>query len=204
MSHWDRLFHIALAYNRIDHAFYKHTQLKEKIKAAALYWYNRTPQPYSNNWYDNDIALPDRIYKTLILMTKAYNESDWDSVVKRGCKHYLTLPDNYHHAEYKRTHTNACWIARGLIHHGVLLKDAGILQRGIGIMAAQIAVQPNGRMGLQQDYSYLIHGMQLYNAGYGKALLTTVSYYMQLTKGVSIAGFNIVRESCRERVCQSV
>ena len=189
MAHWNRLFDMALAYSRTGHIWHKHAVLKEKIKTAMFYWYNRNPQSYSNNWYDNDIALPDRIYKVLILMNKEYAGSDWEQLIQEGCKRYLVLPDNYEQAKYKSTHTNACWIARALVHHGVLRKDLRVLQQGIDIMAEQIAVQPFNNVGLQSDYSYLVHGFQLYNAGYGKALIETVSYYMYLTRGLSIVGF---------------
>lgn len=189
VRHWDRLFNMALAYNRAERAGHKQARLKEKIKTAILYWYNRHPQPYSDNWYDNDIALPERIYKVLILMHNAYTGSDWEQIVQQGCQRYLVLPDNYEQAEYKSTHTNACWIARGLVHHGVLRKDLRVLQCGIDIMAEQIGVQPLNSVGLQSDYSYLVHGLQLYNAGYGTALIETVSYYMHLTRGLSIVGF---------------
>lgn len=37
MGHWDRLFHMALAYSQSDNVRYKHTNLKAKIKAAVLY-----------------------------------------------------------------------------------------------------------------------------------------------------------------------
>lgn len=191
MGHWDRLFHMALAYSQSDNVRYKHTNLKAKIKAAVLYWYNRNPQPYSNNWYDNDIALQDRIAKVLVLMNKEFTGVDWEQVIQQGCKRYLVLPEDYEEKTYKSIHTNACWIARALVHHGVLRKDLRILQQGIDIMAEQIRVQQKNDVGLQSDHSYLIHGLQLYNAGYGKALIETVSYYMYLIRDVTIVGFGM-------------
>ncbi|WP_017258858.1 polysaccharide lyase family 8 super-sandwich domain-containing protein [Pedobacter arcticus] len=186
IKHWERLASMALALKKTSYSFYGNAILKGKIKAGLLYWYNRTPQPYSSNWYDNEIAMQDHINKILILVKNDFSGADWDSVIKTGCDKYLSFPTNYH----LRTLTNAVWIARNLIHHGVIEKDQAILQEGINKMATQLAIQPGHTEGVQKDYSFLVHRLQMYNGGYGKSLINTISYYMHLIRGLTLVGFS--------------
>lgn len=189
LVHWDRLWDMALAFKKTSHALYGNATLRTKIKLGLLYWYNRTSQPYADNWFDNDLLKQERIYKILTLIKNDFtSEPEWTDVIKTGCNRYLVLPADYATTN-KSNLTNAVWFSRILIHHGVIEKEAAKLQEGINNMAAQLVIQPINVEGVQEDGSFLFHGKQIYNSGYGGSLISDVSYYMYQTRGLALVGF---------------
>lgn len=190
LDHWDKLLHMAVALKKPTHGLYADSVLKTKIKLGLLYWYNRANQPYSDNWFDNDINLQTRLYKILILVKNDFSsEPDFTNVIKEGCDNYLVLPEDYATTN-KRLLTNAVWIARNLVHHGVIKKDQAKLQQGNSNMAAQLVVKSVNVEGVQRDNSFLTHGLQLYNSGYGNELIKEISYYMYQARGLSLVSFS--------------
>lgn len=190
LVHWDNLLNMSMAFKKPGHTLYGNTTLKNQIKRGLLFWYNRKKQPFSDNWFDNDIAIQARLFKILILIKNDFsNEPDWTDVIEVGCKKYLILPANYATTN-KGKLTNAVWLARNLVHNGIIRKDIVTLQQGIDNMSVQLAIKSINTEGVQRDNSYLVHGLQLYNSGYGNELIKEISYYMYLTRGVSLIGFS--------------
>jgi chondroitin AC lyase len=190
LVHWDNLLNMTMAYKKPGNILCGNNKLKEQIKRGLLFWYNRQNQPFSDNWFDNDIAIQSRLYKILILVKNDFSaEPDWTDVIEVGCKKYLILPANYAITN-KGKLTNAVWLARNLVHNGIIRKDIATLQQGISNMSMQLAVKSINTEGVQRDNSYLVHGLQLYNSGYGNELIKEISYYMYLTRGVNLIGFS--------------
>ncbi|EOR94165.1 hypothetical protein ADIARSV_2660 [Arcticibacter svalbardensis MN12-7] len=193
LVHWDNLLNMAMAFKKPGQILYGSTVLKNQIKRGLLFWYNRKKQPFSDNWFDNDIAIQSRLSKILILVKNDFSTApDWTDVLEFGCKKYLILPDNYATTN-KGKLTNAVWLARNLVHNGIIRKDIVPLQQGIDNMSMQLAVKSVNTEGVQRDNSYLVHGLQLYNSGYGNELIKEISYYMYLTRGVSLVGFSVAQ-----------
>lgn len=196
LNHWDRLLEMAEAFKKPNHGLHANATLKSKIKLGLLYWYNRSPQPYSDNWYHNEISLQERLYKILILVKNDFSDpAEQAAVITAGCDKYLILPENYTTTLNKSKLTNAVYFARNLVHKGVIKKDQATLQQGFNNMAAQLVVQPlttqgGGIEGVQRDNSFLFHGLQIYNSGYGNELIKEISYYMHRARGLSLVSFS--------------
>lgn len=188
LEHMDRLLKMALAFKKTGHALKDSTILLSKIKLGLIFWYER--KPYSDNWFDNDIGIQADLFKILILIKNDCLEaSDWTNVIVAGCDKYLVLPTSFSTPSSKSTLTNAVWIARNLVHHGIIKKDQVKLQQGINIMADQLVIKSIGVDGVQRDNSFLTHIQILYNSGYGNEFIKEVSYYMNKVRGLTLVGF---------------
>lgn len=170
-----------------------------KIKLGLTYWYNLNPQPVSSDWYDMDIRIPLMFNEMLILLKNEFTNpsADWTTYITTGCNNYLAMPKVA--ASYKTTDYNGTCIGLLLVHNGVILKNATTLQNGINLIQAQIAVVNKLTTGVQVDNSYLIHGLQVYNGGYGIGFIGGCTDAMSFTTGCSKQYFstacvNILRD----------
>lgn len=187
VNHFFRLLDMALAYKKevSGNTFYQSAVLKDRIKQGLLYWYNLNPQPVSDNWYDNDIRKKQLIAKILLLMKNEYAHSDYANLITAGCRKYLILPDNYETTDYKNTLANCQMINELLIYHGVIEKNQVVMEQGITNMIGIIEIQPAFSMGLQRDGTFQVHGLQIYNPGYGLSMTDGISYWAEKTSGLS-------------------
>jgi len=198
-SHFTRLLDMALAYkiSVIGNTNFGNTILKDKIKLGLLYWYGLTPQPFPN-FYAAEIHNINQLRKLLLIMKYEYTEQDYKDVITTGCKMFLVLPSDYLTKKYKSANANCQFYSEKLIFHGIIEKDTAVLQEGINNMIGTIKIRNIGNEGLQVDGSYLVHGLQLYNCGYGLAMTAGISYWIEKTSGLSKqyftqAQFNLVR-----------
>ncbi|EOR94161.1 hypothetical protein ADIARSV_2656 [Arcticibacter svalbardensis MN12-7] len=137
--------------------------------------------------------MQERLLKILILIKNDFlTEPDWKDVIVDGCDKYLVLPSDYNTTNKSKL-TNAVWIARNLVHNGGIKKDQAKLQEGINNMAIQLAIKSINTEGVQRDNSFLTHGLQLYNSGYGNELIKEVSYYMNLIRGLTLVSFTLAQ-----------
>nr|WP_294899179.1 polysaccharide lyase family 8 super-sandwich domain-containing protein [uncultured Pedobacter sp.] len=187
-NHWIQLLSMAVAYQKSNSTFYKNTILKEKIRKGILYWTNRSPQPYSDNWFSNIIGTQWTIRQVLILMRDDFSGTDLTSAIYNVSDKYLILPSDFYTSS-RYDATNAVWVAGNFLNGAVLKKDTTKLKTAISIMAQTLAVENADQVGIQADNSFQFHGPLIYNGGYGLSLMTDVSYYMYQVRGLSVVGF---------------
>ena len=164
--------------------------LLAKIKLGLTFWYNLNPQPVSSDWYDMDIRIPLMFNEMLILLKNEFvnPSADWTTYIVTGCNNYLAMPKVT--ASYKTTDYNGTCIGLLLVHNGIIQKNATTLQNGINLIQTQIAVVNKLTTGVQVDNSYLIHGLQVYNGGYGIGFISGCTDAMSFTSGCSKSYFS--------------
>lgn len=187
-NHWNQLLSMAVAYQKSNSTFYKNTILKEKIKKGILYWTNRSPQPYSDNWFSNIIGTQWTIRQVLILMRDDFSGTDLTSAIYNVSDKYLILPSDFYTSS-RYDATNAVWVAGNFLNGAVIKKDSAKLKTAISIMAQTLVIENSDQVGIQADNSFQFHGPLIYNGGYGLSLMTDVSYYMYQIRGLSVAEF---------------
>jgi len=188
--HFYRLLDMALAYKvtATGNTNLGNTVLKDKIKIGLLYWYNLNPQPYPN-FYSAEIHNIVSLRELLLLMKNEYTGQDYTNLIMGGCNKYLVLPADYNTSTYKNVNANCIMYQENLLYHAIIEKDATILQQAIANMIGVLKIQAYNKEGLQVDGSFLVHGLQLYNSGYGLGITVSISYWIEKTTGLSKAYF---------------
>lgn len=200
-KHITRLQDMVRAYKKSSSTLDKPT-LMAKIKVALTYWYSLNPQPISSDWYDMDLRIPGQFQEILFLLKPEFTNpsADWNTYIVAGCNNYLAIPkSNPTATSYKMTNFNGTCVGLLLVHNGILLKNATTLQSGITLIQNQIAVVNKGSEGPQIDNSYLVHGIQVYNGGYGIGFISGCTNAMDFTTGCSkqyfsTASINVLRD----------
>lgn len=178
LAHLNRMKPLVLSYTNPNSKYYSDDILYDKIIKMFEYWYEK--HPLSTNWFNQQIASPQRIGVLLILMRSGQKQ----------------LPPNLEQSLLKRmeeeggrpdqpgslgTGANKLDIATHWIYRGCLLEDEDILSFGAEQVYYPIFLTTNE--GLQPDYSYQQHGNQLHIGAYGFAFVDGISSIACYTTG---------------------
>ena len=128
----------------------------------------------STNWWYNDIGQQLEIGPILALM-KNYLQT---ATIATGCS-YLRVSSG---AEG----TNLVWEAAGMLIRGAVLNNTTYITSGVNYIHTAIVPCAKGIEGIQTDNAFLFHGQQLYNGGYGQSLITDVTNWMYIMRGLSM------------------
>lgn len=160
--HLDRLKTMALAYTNSQSSLYQNNDLYNAIVSGLQKWYNANPD--HSNWFYDQIAYPQRIGETLILMRNGYLKIPTllELNILTRMKSQGGAPDQ---SGSQGTGANKMNIAMHWIYRGCLAEDKVVVDKGVQQVFLPLALTTGE--GLQQDYSYLQHGQQLYIGGYG-------------------------------------
>ena len=176
IAHLDRLKALAVAYVAPGSELKGNEEIYNQIVNGLNYWYAK--KPTSTNWYNWEIGWPQRMGVILCLMrsgekqvpaTTEKNILTWQKSISKG-------PNQ---SGSQGTGANKMDIALQWIYRTALQQDKSNLDFAINQFF--LPVKFNTGEGLQSDYSYLQHGMQLYAGGYGGSVLTAtmkVAYYL--------------------------
>lgn len=176
-EHLDRLKTIINAYTDKSSTFYGNPQIFAKIQHALEYWYNQDPK--SDNWWHNEIDVPQKIGELLISLRYGTQklpkalESELVERMKRG-------------SAEEKTGANKTDIALHYLYRALLTEDKDLLKLSLDQLFEPVALV-DGAEGLQYDYSYLQHGPQLYISGYGAVYLTGIVKVSKYVAGTSFA-----------------
>ena len=161
-NHLDRLKTMALAYTNSQSSLYGNVELYTAIVNGIQWWYDKNPD--HSNWFYDQIAYPQRMGETLVLMRNGTKKLpvklELNTLARM--KSQGGAPDQ---SGSQGTGANKMNIAMHWIYRGCLTEDQAVLDK-----AVQQVFYPLGFTtgeGLQHDYSYLQHGLQLYIGGYG-------------------------------------
>lgn len=175
--HLERLRTIVNAYTDKDGSFYGNPRILAKIQQALAYWYEQDPK--SENWWHNDISVPQKLGELLISLRYGQEtiskelEGKLVERMKRGI------------AEEK-TGANKTDIAMHYLYRALLTQDGDLLRLAVDQLFEPVALV-DGAEGLQYDYSYLQHGPQLYISGYGAVYLTGIVNVAKYLAGTDYA-----------------
>lgn len=170
VKHLERIKIMSHAYNNSANTFlYQNSDLLDAIQDGLIFWANQGC--YSNNWWFNDIGQQRQLGVIVVLMKGYLNESSMNS----ACK-YLVMPPATHAG------TNLVWLSTSLIQHGIAKDSLELIREAVDNIRSTIYITLGE--GVQRDYSYLFHGMQVYNGGYGSWLIGDVTLWMYNLRGL--------------------
>lgn len=184
-THLDRLKTMALAYTNNQSSLYGNTALYTGIVNAIQWWYDKNPD--HTNWFYDQIAYPQRMGETLVLMHNGTQKIPVlleDNTLSR-MKSKGGAPDQ---GGSQGTGANKMNIAMHWIYRGCLAENKDVLDKGVQQVFLPLSLTTGE--GLQQDYSYLQHGQQLYIGGYGWDIVNVATRVALYTVETSYAQGN--------------
>lgn len=182
LTHLDRVKTMALAYTTSGSTFYQNATLYQNIVHAMQYWYNVDPR--SSNWYNQQIASPQRVGQILILMRNGLTAFP-DLLEMNLLGRMASIGGAPDQSGSQGTGANKLNIAMHWIYRGCLTEDNAVLAKGVSQAYYPLFLTTDE--GIQYDYAYKQHGAQLYIGGYGWDLINGESSVALYTVGTSYA-----------------
>lgn len=176
MTHLNRLKALAVAYVAPESALKGDEEVYDQIVSGLNYWY--AMKPSSTNWWYWEIGWPQEMGVILCLMRSGEKQLP-EATEKNILAWQKSISKGPNQSGSQGSGANKMDIALQWIYRTALQKDKSNLDFAVNQFF--LPVKFNTGEGLQSDYSYLQHGMQLYAGGYGGSVLTAtikVAYYL--------------------------
>ncbi|MDR3706977.1 MAG: polysaccharide lyase family 8 super-sandwich domain-containing protein [Capsulimonadaceae bacterium] len=129
--------------------------LHAKTLLALSWWLDHDLQ--NPNWWWNVIGTPMAIGHAMLLMQGETTPAQMDGALKILRRSELSM-----------TGANLSWVATNTIMRGCLEHDPDTIGRAFTRLYQEIKIAGPGEEGIQADYSFHQHGVQLYSGGYGR------------------------------------
>lgn len=187
IAHLDRMKSMIISYVSPTSAYCGADSLYDDIVSALSCWYAKNPT--STNWYMWEIGWPQRMGVNLSLMRGGKKQVPADIEAKTLAR-MRSLSKGPNQAGSQGTGANKMDIALQWIYRASLQRNQADLD--FAVEQFFMPLKFNTGEGLQSDYSYLQHGMQLYIGGYGASVLTAtlkVAYYLVGTNYASSSDY---------------
>lgn len=181
--HLKNAYEWALAWARPGQKFYRSGELAVAIRSAVRYWVKHRPQ--SDNWWFNDIFVPEKMSQILLLACPVFSAEEFSAALE-VCRQAAFLPRFVGH--------NLLYVAKNIFNRAVLERNPVALQAAIrtlsaGLCFAEPAPQDNTADfgGLRADGCYQQHGFQVQFGNYGVAFFQDAAYWANMWKGTRYA-----------------
>ncbi|MEI8087450.1 MAG: hypothetical protein WCG93_14670, partial [Paludibacter sp.] len=171
-KHNDRVLEMTVAYCKTGSIYYHDATLLTKIKLLLQDNYlNRshtTIFAWAPNWFDTYIASPERYAKCLILLRDILEPTELAPHVSY-LRDVVTTKNSAGAFQFIEGGANTVWVAQVSIKKGVLAKDYSIVKNAFSFITGCLAYMyvekvHNDGEGIKVDFSYHMHGSQLYMA----------------------------------------
>jgi len=187
-NHVLRLWHLAAAVTKSDHAKYNNTAYKDAIKKGLTFW--RASNTKDQNWWFNKIYNPQKLGEILIFLRefegfipKATTEGiDEPEILS------LFQPQDIYDITSHGTGANAIDIGLHYVYRGILTQDNALLE-DTRDMLEQILTE-----NIQGDLVFHDHGPQIQISSYGQVFANGISRLASYLAGTP-AAFDINSEN---------
>ena len=177
-EHLNRMLVMAKAARVARNGGHADEALEAKILLALKWW---TDHDYQNpNWWWNEIGVPELMGEIASLLGPQLPGDARAKVVaimKRSDYHKLMVGTS------PWTGANLTWSTGIGVVRGCLENDAAFVAESFTRMFEEIEIEPQPKDGMQQDYSFHQHGVQLYNGGYGLDFANDVGRFVSFSWG---------------------
>lgn len=175
LAHLDRLKAMAQLYSASGNALYHNATLGTDISNAVSYWISVDPQ--STNWFDNDIATPQRLGATLVLTGSILSPTQLSGAQTIIGRAKANIPS--------QTGQNVVDEAIAGIYSSIASGSSSDMTSAFASIGGTIKVVAGN--GIQADHTYQFHGPQLYMGGYGSSYVNDTLHWGALGAGTSYA-----------------
>lgn len=174
----DRMQAIAIAYSKEGHELYKDADALEFVNNSLRYW--KQENPYSSNWWENDIGVNLRFSRIGLFLEHDLDEDALDIIINN-------LNEE---GKYQGTGQNNLWYDQNAIYRALIKEDAPKLKQIIDDALSYILVLQTDNVtkeALQVDNSLYFHGEQFYSNGYGLSMYRDMSFWLLILKDTEFA-----------------
>ena len=176
--HLIRLETLAFQYVLPSSENYGEERLNLIINKGLEYWCDTKPES-ANGWHQA-IGSAKRLGEILILMRFGDRRID-SNIEKKVIAHLKKTGESpLFSAGANKTDIALHWMYRAVLERKRITLRFAVRQ-------AYSTIKITTRLGIQADYSYLIHGKQLYNYGYGEVFVDGVTKFALATTNTSYA-----------------
>jgi chondroitin AC lyase len=128
-------------------------------------------------WFD-DIGIPLLITSQLLMLGDNATNFETEKITQ------ISYRSNWwQHDSNSSTGANLVWMLQVQLYRSLATKNRTGLAEASARMWRDVAVLPLGGQGIQSDWSYHFHGLQLTQAGYGQDWAVAIMIFMVSTKG---------------------
>lgn len=193
-KHQDRTLEMSIAYmtNKAGNSYYKNSALLTKLKLALADNLGRTHIPifgWTPNWFETFIDCPKRYADCLILLRNELSSSEYTSHVNHLRDVVITknAAGNY---QFIEGGANTIWVAQVSIKKGILEKNYSMISTAFSFITGCLKYMYTDKVhldgeGIKVDFSYHMHGSQLYMGGYGLGFIKDVLAMLKFAQGTS-------------------
>ncbi len=172
LNHLNRLYSMAQGYAKTGTVLHHDATLKAAILTGYDAWFALSPYPTSTNWWYQDIGAARVIGNIMVLMKTDLGAAQ----ISAGSAKITADPD-------AQTGLNTVDEATAKITKGIAQGDSTTVSQGFASIGAVVEITIGE--GIQRDGTFLQHGPQLYNQGYGSGYISSVLAYSVLAAGTS-------------------
>jgi len=191
-THQDRALEMAIAYvtNKAGNTYYHNANLLKNLKLILNDNVGRTHTTifaWSPNWFDTYIACPERYASSLILLKSALTTAEFNTY-KAQLRDVIITKNDKSEFQFINGGANTIWAAQVSIKKGILENKSAIIDTAFSFITSCLQymyiekVHLDGE-GIKVDFSYHMHGSQLYMAGYGLGFITDMLVCIKQAKG---------------------
>jgi len=193
-KHVERMLEMTIAYSKPGSIYYHDAILLAKLKPILNDNYlNRTHTSifsWTPNWFDTYIYCPERYAKCLILLRDVLTPSELVPHINY-LRDVATTRNSSGALQFIEGGANTVWIAQVSIKKAVLAKDYDMIKNAFSLITGCLAYMYVDRVhndgeGIKVDFSYHMHGSQLYMAGYGLGFIQDVLVNLKLVNGTTL------------------
>ena len=186
-DHCLRLTNMVLAYIHPESTLNGDDELYDRIVKSFDYW--TAKKPTSTNWWFGEIGWSQPMGLNMCLMRKGKKQLPQNTIKA------LSAWMQEQGGPTKRTGANKMDVALQWMYRSVAEEDKDNLNFSVNQFFLPMSLTTGD--GIQHDYSYLIHGPQLYTGAYGGTVLTAyfqMAFYLTGTEYDSDATTGVMRD----------
>lgn len=163
-----------------DNSLFTHRELSDAIHSAWGYWFREKPY-CPTNWYPNKLSCPHELGTSFMLMQDEMSAEESVNAVELV----------YKKSELAKTGSNLIYVANTALMQGIFQKDPLQIHRAIDAISSTLFIAKEGEEGIQEDYSYHLHGAQQQMGNYGREAIDVLSPFCEILADTS---FDFSRE----------
>ncbi|MDV7140424.1 polysaccharide lyase family 8 super-sandwich domain-containing protein [Maribacter sp. TH_r10] len=173
-EHLKRLIKLAIAYEDVNSDYYQQDHLAEAIVGGLNYWSYH--DFYSDNWWHQEIGVPQSIGPTLIICEKIIP----DSTMVRSLK----VMDK---SKIKMTGQNKIWLSGNVFMRELVRGNRDLMTAAADTIKSVVVPSKPYEEGIQPDYSFHQHGPQPQLGNYGLHFAEDIVKWMFIFDKTGIA-----------------
>ena len=152
-------------------------KIMSQVHCALQVWFDH--DWLCPNWWDNEILIPLQATSQLLMLGENATQTEVEKITEISYRAAWWL--------HRKTDsgTNLIQMIQSELYRSLMTKNITGLQQGFSRMWQDIAVQEQTVQGIQMDWSYHFHGLQLMTGAYGIEWTNTMLLFLYCSQNTS-------------------